>query len=86
MEAAALRDLDSELAAMAPDTPPDEIQNAVFEIGKRHNFDPLRAWFQDFYETLLGSSQGPRMNSGDTILISACPRRPSRIRCPTAGP
>ena len=62
-EAAALRDLDSELAAMAPDTPPDEIQNAVFEIGKRHNFDPLRAWFQALYETLLGSSQGPRMGS-----------------------
>ena len=62
-EAAALRDLDAELAAMAPDTPPDEIQNAVFEIGKRHHFDPLRAWFQALYETLLGSSQGPRMGS-----------------------
>ena len=62
-EAAALRDLDSELAKLAPDTPPDEIQNAVFEIGKRHNFDPLRAWFQTLYETLLGSSQGPRMGS-----------------------
>lgn len=62
-EAAALRDLDAELAAMSGDTSPDEIQNAVFQIGKRHAFEPLRGWFQTLYETLLGSSQGPRMGS-----------------------
>ena len=62
-ERAALADLDVELAALAPDAAADAIQNIVFEVGKRHAFDPLRAWFQALYETLLGSSQGPRMGS-----------------------
>ena len=35
----------------------------MFEVGKRHPFDSLRGWFQALYETLLGSSQGPRMGS-----------------------
>ena len=35
----------------------------MFEVGKRHPFENLRAWFQALYETLLGSSQGPRMGS-----------------------
>ena len=46
-----------------PVTPGDEIQNIVFEIGKHHEFESLRVWFQALYETLLGSSQGPRMGS-----------------------
>ncbi|QNN65075.1 lysine--tRNA ligase [Sphingomonas rhizophila] len=62
-EVDALRDLDAALAEMAADTPADEIQNAVFEIGKRYPFESLRHWFQALYETLLGSSQGPRMGS-----------------------
>ena len=41
----------------------EDIQTQVFEVGKRHPFDNLRAWFQALYETLLGSSQGPRMGS-----------------------
>ena len=63
IERAALIELDAELAKLAPGTPGDEIQNIVFAIGKKHEFDPLRAWFQALYETLLGSSQGPRMGS-----------------------
>ncbi len=59
----ALRELDAELAMLDLDTPGDEIQNKVFEIGKRHPFESLRHWFQALYETLLGSSQGPRMGS-----------------------
>ena len=59
----ALRELDAELAKLAPDTPGDEIQNIVFAIGKAHPFESLRHWFQALYETLLGSSQGPRMGS-----------------------
>ncbi|HXG99573.1 MAG TPA: lysine--tRNA ligase [Sphingomicrobium sp.] len=62
-EIAALRDLDTQLANLAPDTPGDEIQNIVFDVGKRHSFESLRHWFQALYETLLGSSQGPRMGS-----------------------
>ena len=62
-EAEALRDLDSELAKLPPDSGGEAIQNVVFEVGKLHPFESLRAWFQALYETLLGSSQGPRMGS-----------------------
>jgi lysyl-tRNA synthetase class 1 len=62
-EVGALRDLDAELANIAPNSTSDEIQHIVFEVGKRHPFESLRHWFQSLYETLLGSSQGPRMGS-----------------------
>ena len=65
VEAAALRELDAALAALADDTPADEIQNIVYEIGKNeaYGFENLRDWFKALYETLLGSSAGPRMGS-----------------------
>jgi lysyl-tRNA synthetase class 1 len=63
-EAAALRNLDSELAKLPGDADAEAIQNLVFEVGKRHyGKEALRSWFQALYETLLGSSQGPRMGS-----------------------
>jgi lysyl-tRNA synthetase class 1 len=63
-EAGALRDLDSELAKLPTDAPAEDIQTQVFEVGKAHyGKENLRAWFQALYETLLGSSQGPRMGS-----------------------
>ncbi|MFP5328741.1 MAG: lysine--tRNA ligase [Alphaproteobacteria bacterium] len=63
-EAAALRELDSELAKLRPDADGEAIQHLVFEVGKAHyGKDNLRSWFQALYETLLGSSQGPRMGS-----------------------
>ena len=63
VETAALRDLDEELAKLPADAEPETIQHIVFEVGKRHPFESLRLWFQALYETLLGSSQGPRMGS-----------------------
>ncbi len=63
VEVAALRRLDAELAALAADTAAEDIQNIVYEIGKTGGFDELRDWFKALYETLLGSSQGPRMGS-----------------------
>jgi len=63
MEAEALRDLDSELSRLPADASAEDIQTQVFEVGKRHPFESLRGWFQALYETLLGSSQGPRMGS-----------------------
>jgi lysyl-tRNA synthetase class 1 len=63
MEAQALRELDAELARLPPDASAEDIQTQVFEVGKRHPFESLRSWFQALYETLLGSSQGPRMGS-----------------------
>ena len=63
MEVEALRDLDAELAKLPADASAEDIQTQVFEVGKRHPFESLRGWFQALYETLLGSSQGPRMGS-----------------------
>jgi lysyl-tRNA synthetase class 1 len=63
MEMEALKDLDSELGKLPADASAEDIQTQVFEVGKRHPFESLRAWFQALYETLLGSSQGPRMGS-----------------------
>ncbi|WP_037498135.1 lysine--tRNA ligase [Sphingomonas jaspsi] len=62
-EVDALKELDAELAKLGPDTPGDEIQNVVFEVGKHHPFESLRDWFKTLYQTLLGSEQGPRMGS-----------------------
>jgi lysyl-tRNA synthetase class 1 len=61
-EAAALRDLDDRLLHQ-PHDDPVEIQNLIYEVGKTHGFDNLRDWFRALYETLLGTSQGPRMGS-----------------------
>ena len=42
---------------------PEKVQFEVYEIGKRHNFEPLRDWFKALYEVLFGQSQGPRFGS-----------------------
>jgi len=62
-EAAALRDLDQQLAALPSGAPAEDIQNLVFDVGKAHQFENLRDWFKALYETLLGTLQGPRMGS-----------------------
>jgi lysyl-tRNA synthetase class 1 len=62
-EATALADLDSRLAPLPEDSTPEDLQNLVFEVGKAHRFENLRDWFKALYETLLGTSQGPRMGS-----------------------
>ena len=63
-EAEALRVLDEGLAALPPGTAAEDIQTLVYETGKAlFGKDHLRDWFRILYETLLGSSQGPRMGS-----------------------
>jgi lysyl-tRNA synthetase class 1 len=64
-EAEALQALDAVLAQAAEDATAEDLQTAIYEIGKREEFafDSLRDWFRALYETLLGSSQGPRMGS-----------------------
>jgi len=64
-EAEALKALDAELANVNEDMAAADLQNKVYEIGKREEFgfENLRDWFKALYETLLGSSQGPRMGS-----------------------
>jgi lysyl-tRNA synthetase class 1 len=63
-EAAALRALDSGLAAAPAGAGGEVLQNIVYEAGKANGFaDNLRGWFQAIYEVLLGQSQGPRFGS-----------------------
>ena len=62
-ERAALNELLAALDALPADATAEAIQNEVYEIGKRHAFADLRAWFKALYETLLGQDQGPRMGS-----------------------
>ena len=64
-EAEALAALDEELAATSGDASAEDIQTIVYAIGKdpHYQFESLRDWFKALYETLLGSSQGPRMGS-----------------------
>ena len=64
-EAAALAALDTELAATDETASAEELQTLVYAIGKDPHFgiESLRDWFKALYETLLGSSQGPRMGS-----------------------
>ena len=64
-EAAALRALDAELAGLDGSMSAEDLQTKVYEIGKQEEFafESLRDWFKALYETLLGSSAGPRMGS-----------------------
>ncbi|GEN99913.1 lysine--tRNA ligase [Novosphingobium sediminis] len=64
-EAAALAALDAELAATDDSATAEDLQTLVYEIGKdpHYGIGALRDWFKALYETLLGSSQGPRMGS-----------------------
>ncbi len=64
-EVAALRALDTALAAADPATSAEDLQTIVYDIGKREEFgfETLRDWFRALYETLLGTEQGPRMGS-----------------------
>ncbi len=63
MEIAALARLDRELAALPASASAEDIQNIVYSIGNEGGFENLRDWFKALYETLLGSSAGPRMGS-----------------------
>ena len=60
VERAALADLAETLRGLAPDADAETIQGAVYEVGKRHAFTELRAWFGCLYQVLLGQEEGPR--------------------------
>ena len=63
MELAALGDLLERLDALPIEADSAAIQSEVYEVGKRHAFADLRAWFKALYEILLGQEQGPRMGT-----------------------
>jgi len=64
-EALALAALDEALGDAGDEASAEDLQTLVYEIGKDPHFafEGLRDWFKALYETLLGSSQGPRMGS-----------------------
>ncbi|WP_306259716.1 lysine--tRNA ligase [Pararhizobium sp. IMCC21322] len=62
-ERAALADLKTRFDALPRDADGETIQNEVYAVGKAHEFEPLRGWFQALYQVLLGQDQGPRFGS-----------------------
>jgi lysyl-tRNA synthetase class 1 len=83
IERAALEDLLGELRALPAGADGAAIQTQVYEVGKRHDFPELRAWFKALYEILLGQSQGPRM--GSFFALYGLPESIELIRRALAG-
>jgi lysyl-tRNA synthetase class 1 len=82
-ERAALAELASRLEALGQERDAEKVQNVVYEIGKTHNFEPLRDWFKALYEVLFGQSQGPRF--GSFAVLFGCAETASLIRRALAG-
>ena len=59
-ERAAMQDLSERLKNWSEPADAQELQSLTFSVGKDHEFENLRLWFQALYEVLLGQSQGPR--------------------------
>ena len=78
IERAALEDLAATLAALPADADAETIQNAVYEVGKRHPFAELRAWFGCLYQVLLGQQEGPRF--GGFVALYGIPETIALIR------
>jgi lysyl-tRNA synthetase class 1 len=83
IERRALDDLAATLEKLPKDATAETIQTEVYEVGKRHAFPDLKAWFQALYEVLLGQSQGPRM--GSFIAVYGIPETVALIRQANAG-
>jgi lysyl-tRNA synthetase class 1 len=91
LERAALADLAETLRGIDPGgasaTDAESIQSLVYEVGKRHPFADLRAWFACLYQVLLGQQEGPRFGGfialygvAETIaLIEAALTRPPAL-------
>ena len=83
VEKAALEDLATVLSGIGEGADAGVIQTEVYEVGKRHPFPDLKAWFAALYEILLGQSQGPRM--GSFIAVYGVPESITLIRKAIAG-
>ena len=82
-ERAALETLATELEKLGDERDGQRVQNVVYDIGKAHNFDPLRSWFAALYEVLLGQTQGPRF--GSFAALFGCAQTAAMIRQALAG-
>jgi lysyl-tRNA synthetase class 1 len=82
-ERAALEELATALDAFEGERDGEKVQFEVYEIGKRHAFEPLRDWFKALYEVLFGQSQGPRF--GSFAVLFGCAETAALIRRALAG-
>ncbi len=62
-ERAALAELAVQLRKFGTERDAEKVQFEIYEIGKRHQFEPLRDWFRAMYEVLFGQTAGPRFGS-----------------------
>jgi lysyl-tRNA synthetase class 1 len=79
----ALEDLARTLEGLGQERDGAAVQNAVYEIGKAHGFEPLRDWFKALYEVLFGQTQGPRF--GSFAALYGCKETAELIRHALAG-
>ncbi|MFL5236615.1 MAG: lysine--tRNA ligase [Rhizomicrobium sp.] len=77
-ERAALEDLAQVLEGFGAECDAEKVQYEVYEIGKRHQFEPLRDWFKALYEVLFGQTQGPRF--GSFAVLFGCSETAAMIR------
>ena len=66
------------LAALDPGVTAEAIQDVVYEVGKRHPFPELKAWFGCLYQVLLGQAEGPRF--GGFVALYGVPETIALIR------
>ena len=77
-ERAALEELAQVLDGFGEERDAEKVQFEVYEVGKRHQFAPLRDWFKALYEVLFGQSQGPRF--GSFAVLFGCAATATMIR------
>jgi len=82
-ERAALEDLAARLEKLGNERDGKVVQDIVYEVGKAHGFEPLRAWFAALYEVLLGQTQGPRV--GSFAALCGCTQTAAMIRSALNG-
>ena len=82
-ERAALEELEQELAALPEDTDAETLQTLLYDIGKKHKFEPLKDWFSALYQILLGQKTGPRF--GSFIALYGIENTVQRIRDALSG-
>jgi len=82
-ERAALEDLAAQLEKLGDERNGALVQDVIYEVGKAHGFEPLRAWFGALYEVLLGQTQGPRF--GSFAALFGCRETVAMIRAALAG-
>jgi lysyl-tRNA synthetase class 1 len=82
-ERAAMAELADYLERVPTERDGETVQYEVYEIGKRHQFEPLRDWFKALYEVLFGQSAGPRF--GSFAVLFGCTQTAALIHRALAG-